>query len=196
MNEVNEYVAEAIKASRETKGYSQRDLSAISGVPQPHISKIESGAVDLRISSLASIGHALGLDLMLVPQRVKPAVRSIIQTAEASPVANSKAAKELSKLQSLVRTFERERTDLSHLERLQRSIRELSGYSNLIGDTSIVTNVRRLLEEAKPKQLESSIQKALTDLLKLQKRLATGSANPHQSRLPQPAYSLDDDDAD
>ena len=47
-----EEIAEALRAARESKGLSQRELSARSGVPQGHISKIENGAVDLRLSSL------------------------------------------------------------------------------------------------------------------------------------------------
>ena len=40
--------------AREGSGLSQRDLSARIGVPQSHLSKIESCGTDLRLSSLAS----------------------------------------------------------------------------------------------------------------------------------------------
>ena len=43
-----EHIIAALKAARQEKGLSQRELSAKAGVPQSHISKIERGAVDLR----------------------------------------------------------------------------------------------------------------------------------------------------
>ena len=57
MNYAIEHIARTIKAARETKGLSQRALSEKAGVPQSHISKIESGAVDLRVSSLVELGR-------------------------------------------------------------------------------------------------------------------------------------------
>lgn len=77
MSYVVEKIAGILKAAREQKGMSQRDLSALAGVPQSHISRIEKKEVDLRISSLAAIAHALGLELMLVPIKAEPAVKSI-----------------------------------------------------------------------------------------------------------------------
>lgn len=78
MSYVVEKIADILKAAREQKGMSQRDLSALAGVPQSHISRIEKKEVDLRISSLAAIAHALGLELMLVPIKAEPAIKAII----------------------------------------------------------------------------------------------------------------------
>lgn len=66
-----------LKTAREAEGLSQRDLSAKSRVPQSHISRIENGAVDLRTSSLVELARVLDLELVLVPRRAIPAVRSI-----------------------------------------------------------------------------------------------------------------------
>lgn len=76
-----EHIAKTLREARESKGLSQRALSAISGVPQGHISKIETGAVDLRLSSLIELGRALDLELTLVPRNTLPAVRSIVRTS-------------------------------------------------------------------------------------------------------------------
>ena len=46
MSYESEKLAATLKAAREKKGLSQRALSAHAGVPQSHISKIESGAVN------------------------------------------------------------------------------------------------------------------------------------------------------
>ena len=80
MSYVTEYIAETLKAAREAKGLSQRDLSSRAGVPQSHISKIENGAVDLRLSSLISLARILDLELTLVPRKIVPAIRSIVRS--------------------------------------------------------------------------------------------------------------------
>ena len=74
-----DHIIDALKTAREVQGLSQRDLCARSGVPQSHISKIENGAVDLRASSLVELARVLDLELVLVPRRGVPAVRSIIR---------------------------------------------------------------------------------------------------------------------
>ena len=71
-------IAQALRAARTRKGVSQRALSALTGVPQGHISKIESGAVDIRLSSLIELARALDLEPMLVPRILIPAVQTII----------------------------------------------------------------------------------------------------------------------
>jgi len=76
-----EYISKQLKKSRESKGLSQRELSARSGVPQGHISKIENGSVDLRLSSLVSITRALDLELTLIPRKYLTAINSIVGSA-------------------------------------------------------------------------------------------------------------------
>ncbi|WP_026381951.1 helix-turn-helix domain-containing protein [Afifella pfennigii] len=77
MNE-NDEIIEALKKGRDAKGLSQRALSARTGVPQSHISKIETGSADLRVSSLIALARALDLELRLVPRRAIAAVDSVI----------------------------------------------------------------------------------------------------------------------
>ena len=72
-----ERLAATLKAAREKKTLSQRTLSVRAGVPQSHISKIENGKVNLTVSSLTAIAHALDLELALVPRKAMPAVNSI-----------------------------------------------------------------------------------------------------------------------
>jgi HTH-type transcriptional regulator/antitoxin HipB len=70
-------VLEQLKAARERKGLSQRALGDRVGLPQSHISTIESGSVDLQASSLLEIARALDLELVLVPRGALPAIRAI-----------------------------------------------------------------------------------------------------------------------
>lgn len=80
-----EDIGRVLKEARKRKGLSQRALSEQSGVRQYQISKIENGAVDLRISSLIELARALDLDLKLVPRKAIPAVDSIVRSATPTP---------------------------------------------------------------------------------------------------------------
>jgi transcriptional regulator with XRE-family HTH domain len=71
-----------LREARQRKGLSQRDLSKQSGVPQGQISRIENGAVDLRLSSLIELGRALDLELILVPRKSVSAVRLLARSSE------------------------------------------------------------------------------------------------------------------
>ena len=59
-------IGELIKA-REEKGISQRKLEELSGVKQPIISRLESGATDPQISTLIKLLVPLGKTLAIVP---------------------------------------------------------------------------------------------------------------------------------
>ena len=85
MNYATEYIARELKKAREAKGLNQRELGRKAGVPQGHISKIENGAVDLRVSSLVALARALDLELALVPRKVLPAVKSLVRSSFADP---------------------------------------------------------------------------------------------------------------
>ena len=74
-----EYIALTLKNARQARGLSQRALGAKAGIPQSHISKIENGTVDLRVSSLVELARVLGLELVLVPRKVVPAVDAIVR---------------------------------------------------------------------------------------------------------------------
>lgn len=84
----NEHIAALLKEARENKGLSQRELAKRSGVPQSHISKIEAGAVDLRVSSLSALARALDLELVLVPRKAMPAVNSIVRSTSVRNLSN------------------------------------------------------------------------------------------------------------
>lgn len=84
MSYVTEQIIQSLREARVTKGFSQRELSARSGVPQSHISKIESGGVDLRMSSLIALARVLDLELFVAPKKSVPAIKSIIRSSQAA----------------------------------------------------------------------------------------------------------------
>ena len=79
MSYLLEKIADHLKAVRKEKGLSQRALAQLTGLPQSHISKIERGVVDMRLSSLVEIARVLELELELVPRPALPAVQAIIR---------------------------------------------------------------------------------------------------------------------
>ena len=79
-----EHIARTLKEARKTQGLSQFELSTKAGIPQSHISKIENGAVDLRISSLVELARVLELELEFVPRNAVTAVRAITRQSKQS----------------------------------------------------------------------------------------------------------------
>lgn len=78
MGYTSEEIGLKLKQARLEKKWSQTKLSKSVGIAQSHISKIESGAIDLQTSSLVQLARALDLELMLVPRIMTPAVRALI----------------------------------------------------------------------------------------------------------------------
>ena len=71
-----------IKDARAQRGWGQRELGAQIGLPQPHISAIESGEVVPRFDTLLDLVRVLNLDLLLVPRALVPAVQSLIRAQQ------------------------------------------------------------------------------------------------------------------
>lgn len=81
---------EKLKEARISRGWGQRELGGKIGLPQPHISAIESGGVVPRFDTLLDIVRVLGLDLLLVPRSLVPAVQSLIR-AQKEPESAEKS---------------------------------------------------------------------------------------------------------
>jgi transcriptional regulator with XRE-family HTH domain len=71
-------IAKKLKKARKAKGLTQTQLGAKMGWPQSHISQIEAGRVDVRVSSLLEMARLLDLEPMFIPRALVPSVRSII----------------------------------------------------------------------------------------------------------------------
>jgi transcriptional regulator with XRE-family HTH domain len=81
---------EKLKEARINRGWGQRELGGKIGLPQPHISAIESGEVTPRFDTLLDIVRVLELDLLLVPRSLVPAVQSLIR-AQKEPESAEKS---------------------------------------------------------------------------------------------------------
>ena len=215
-----ENIAQELKAARNKKGLSQRELGAKVGVPQSHISKIENGAVDLKTSSLIELARALDLELMLVPRALTPAVQGLqrgLTSRERSPSQTlvESAAKDLERTRKAAQQLTRFFPDARELQELANTIKDLQ---NRRLAASPAEQIRKLLEQIEaPIQAIKSMQKAqdpiepitsdqeflksvsqinrvTRDLRHLRNALAHGLSPSPQ--VPLPVYRLDEDDND
>lgn len=68
-----------LKEARVKRGWSQRELGSRLGLPQMHISGIESGKIVPRYDTVIELVRILDRDLLLVPRALVPAVQSLIR---------------------------------------------------------------------------------------------------------------------
>jgi transcriptional regulator with XRE-family HTH domain len=70
---------QALIGARRARGWSQRELASKVGLPQVHISAIETGKVSPRFGTLLDLVRVLGFDLMLVPSPLVPAAQALVR---------------------------------------------------------------------------------------------------------------------
>ena len=199
MSYATEHIASTLKAAREYEGLTQRELSAKSGVPQGHISRIENGAVDLRVSSLVTLARVLDLELTLIPRKSVSAVKSIVRSSGqyAPPVRESarQARKELARLQNATSLLPTEPLSKNELEQFQRQARELRHFRLTRSDIEAIRNASQAAKALmnNPEML-NAVRQSFSQLRELRNALARGRRNASEIESVRPAYSLDEDD--
>ncbi|MGA7413421.1 MAG: helix-turn-helix transcriptional regulator [Bryobacteraceae bacterium] len=71
-------------AMRKGHGWTQAELGRRVGLPQVHISGIETGKVVPRFNTLVELVRVMGYDLLLVPRSLVPAVQSLVRDHQQS----------------------------------------------------------------------------------------------------------------
>jgi len=71
-------IIKLLKQHRIDKSLSQSDFGNKLGFPQSHISKIEKGGTDPRLSTITDMARLLDQELVLVPRELLPAVQALI----------------------------------------------------------------------------------------------------------------------
>ena len=200
MSYATEQLGNTLKAAREAKGLSQRALSEKAGVPQSHISKIENGTVDLRISSLVELGRVLDLELMLVPRKATSAVQAIVRSSAGNTLgstddASRQTLKELKRLQDRVADLVQMHPAVTEFAQLQRQIRELQHFRISQDGLEAIRNASAAVKAFKdtPAALDT-IRDAYAQLAALRNALAHGISVSAETESLRPAYSLDEDD--
>lgn len=74
-----ESLRQQLIAARQKLGWTQKELGQRVGLPQMHISGIETGRVVPRYDTLLEIARVLQLDLVLVPRHLVPVVQSLVK---------------------------------------------------------------------------------------------------------------------
>jgi transcriptional regulator with XRE-family HTH domain len=75
---------EQLKEARTSRGWSQRELGRHLGLPQMHVSGIESGKIVPRYDTLLDYVRGLDYDLLLIPRTLVPAVMALVREHKAS----------------------------------------------------------------------------------------------------------------
>lgn len=188
-------IGKTLKQARTEKGLSQAALAKLAGVPQSHISKIETTGVDLRVSSLVEIASALDLELMLVPRKAVAATRSLIRQTQPAPTSlQSRAVRDdLVKLEKLTDAVVREHASSVEAARLKSRIHDLLQLEIPPSALDAVRTLTRHLELVKQDQGIQRVNDVLQEAERLRNKFAHTLPNSG-SDAPRPAYSLEDDD--
>ena len=72
----------ALKAERLKRGWSQLELGRRVGLPQVHISSIETGKTVPRYDTLLDLVRVLEFDLVMVPRPLVPAVHALLRNSQ------------------------------------------------------------------------------------------------------------------
>lgn len=148
MTENSDIIA-AIRDARKAKGLSQSELSSRIGVPQSHISKIENGAVDLKLSSLIQIARALDLELKLVPRKSLPAVESIVRSTKGTTYdQTSSALNEIRNAEKLINRINIKDNLLANIlaSPVHKIDQNLNSLKALHYDTNAIAQLKKALE--------------------------------------------------
>ncbi|AWP59345.1 hypothetical protein B7P02_15565 [Bordetella bronchiseptica] len=193
MNYSLENFSDRLREARIAKNLSQRELSKLAGVPQSHISKIESNQVDLRLSSLIAIANALDLEVTLVPRQAMPAVQSMARQAAAATASRSPASlEEVRQLGDKLRELQVKLPARPELDALRKAF---AGLKPLNLDHSALARLRQInqaLEENTGRWGE--ITDAAKKITTLRNQIVHAPSQQESPLAPKPAYSLDDED--
>lgn len=189
MRYVLEDIGATLKVARERLGLSQRELADAAGTDQARISKIESGDIDLRLSSLVDLARTLGIELVLADRRHLPAIDALLDepVGEADPRRKARIIRSIGEhLRSLLSEVPQDR-------RLQQAINAL-GTLAMAGLTqaefALLEGANVKLSGAKPDTLPN-LRPLLDAMIKLRNAKTHGVSDAAGQ---QPAYTLDDDD--
>ncbi len=199
MNYTITHIANKLKAEREARGLSQRALGKLAGVPQSHISKIENGTVDLRLSSLIELARVLGLELALVPRKALPAVKSIVRgsvrPSKEVPSNDLSTIKELKRIQNTITRFTNDHPSIKEFAQIQRQINDIQRFRIPKSDFEAIQEASKALQTIKfdTSQIES-IRKVLSEFQSVRNALAHASIKLPAIETVRSAYSLEGDD--
>jgi transcriptional regulator with XRE-family HTH domain len=79
LNRLPAAIRRELVAARHKRGWSQAELGRRAGLPQMHVSGIETGKIAPRFDTLLDLVRVLDRDLLMVPRSLVPAVQALIR---------------------------------------------------------------------------------------------------------------------
>jgi len=80
------HLVETLKKRRLQKGLSQKELGKKLHIPQSHLSKIESGLVDLQTSTLVEMARLLEMEVMIVDRTEVSLIKALQKGESKAPM--------------------------------------------------------------------------------------------------------------
>lgn len=77
--EMLQEIGDRLRDARRAGGLTQEQVADLAGITRPRYRDIEKGAAAARATTLINIARALGLEMMLVPQALVPAVNALLR---------------------------------------------------------------------------------------------------------------------
>lgn len=72
-------LGDLLRQARSGAGLTQEQVADLAGISRPRYRDIETGVAAARVTTLMNVSRALGLEMMLVPQAMVPAVRALMR---------------------------------------------------------------------------------------------------------------------
>jgi DNA-binding XRE family transcriptional regulator len=84
-------IGQLLRVARKERGYTQKQVARLAGISPLSYKFIENGRTGTRITTLMSIGRALGFEIMLVPKAWVPAVNALLNPLDVIDPSSSEA---------------------------------------------------------------------------------------------------------
>jgi len=193
MESRTESLVAALREARVRKGWSQRDLSRKADLTQAHLSRIESGAVDLKLSTFLELARLLDLEPVLAPRTALSAVNALLREAEANRDARyvRGAANSLQQLVRSLRLDYPKDPTVERMAELARGLHPLEPLFRTKAEMAELLDITDQLQAAArhPDGELTGLKTGVDRLAKLRNRLVHPEDDAQR-----PAYSLDDED--
>lgn len=72
-------IGHLLKQTRLAASLTQEQIADMAGISRPRYRDIETGTAAARATTLMNVARALGLEMMLIPQAMVPAVKSLLR---------------------------------------------------------------------------------------------------------------------
>lgn len=205
MNHSIQYIADQLKAGRELKGLSQRELGELSGVTQSQISRIERGTLDPQLTTLVELARALDLELMLVPRSAMSAVSAIVRSSTGAGRDASQTRKVAKWLKRLNETLsqvsnvsEMEEGQSETLSQIARQVRDLSRFNLSLLDPGELRKASDALRTYKEQSqgYEAFLSQAMAALQHVRDSALRASSELPRQEKPRAAYAVSETNDD